>query len=111
MHPDGLTAAEIVNWIEERTGTRVSIPTVYRWMLKGVHGVRLHSRRVAGKGWRVRPEELERLLDLCNTRRLPPTPVSDQQEASRPQPTFRRTAERQHQIQAATDGLRKKLGI
>ena len=111
MHKDGLTPTEIVEWIEKRTGTRVSIPTVYRWMFKGVHGTRLHANRVAGKGWRARPEDLERLLEWCNTRRSAPPPVPEQQESQRLQPAFRRTTERQHQIRTTSDGLRKKLGM
>lgn len=111
MHKDGLTASEIVEWIEKKTGTRVSIPTVYRWMLKGVHGIRLHSTRVGGKGWRAQPEDLERLLEACNTRRSAPPSVLERQESQRLQPAFRRTAERQHQIRATSDSLRKKLGL
>lgn len=111
MHRDGLTAAEIVEWIEKRTGTRVSIPTVYRWMFKGVNGVRLHSTRVGGRGWRARPEDLERLLEACNTRRPAPPSAPEQQVSARLQPAFRRTAERQCQIRATSDGLRKKLGM
>lgn len=111
MHKDGMTPAEIVEWIEKRTGTRVSIPTVYRWMLKGVHGTRLHATRVGGKSWRVRPEALEALLDWCNTRQPTPRVEPNRQQASRLQPVSHRSTDRQRQIRETSDGLRKKLGI
>ncbi len=104
-----LDAKQVVRWIFERRGERVSTPTVYRWMLKGVDGIRLPASRVGGKNWKVQPQDLEEFLKACSVRgnamhASPPVQV----QKSRLSPAGV-SAARCQQIRAVSEQLRQKL--
>lgn len=55
-------------------GGAVSLCTMYRWRLKGVHGVKLECLRV-GQEWRTSREAILRFIARLNpTTAAPPTP-------------------------------------
>ena len=62
-----MTVKRAVEWIEEERGYRTSIPTVYRWILKGVRGHRLASTFMGGVRL-IAVADLEAFLDACNQR-------------------------------------------
>lgn len=64
-HETRLTVKEAVDWIQERRGRRPSIPSIYRWILKGVRGHRLASEFTGGVRL-ISASDLEAFLRACN---------------------------------------------
>ncbi len=105
---DRLTAKQIVRWINKTKGEQVSLPTVHRWMLRGVNGEQLPASRVGGKHWTVLVDDLKSFLDRCNNRRQgasppPVTPKAEQNTRPRTPP------HRRQQITSASEALRERL--
>ena len=104
-----LDVKQVVQWIRDRRGERVSIPTVHRWMLKGVDGAKLPASRVGGKNWRVAPRDLEAFLSRCSDRPdRNPVRTAPSNPQVRPTPAGVSLARRQ-QIRAVSEQLRQKL--
>jgi|688.fasta_scaffold97590_3 hypothetical protein len=67
MHhvPTYMTVKQAAMWIEEKRGRRPSIPTIYRWILKGVRGHRLASTFIGGVRL-ISATDLEAFFHACN---------------------------------------------
>ena len=81
------------------TGKRVHISAVYRWVQRGVRGVRLESIRIGGTTYTSR-EALQRFAERHDH------PSSARREQDRPTPRARR-----NEIEKAAKAVERQLGI
>lgn len=102
-----MTVKMAVRWIEEERGYRPSIPTVYRWILKGVRGQRLASTFTGGVRL-IAAADLQAFLHACNERdgtaNVPPVA-----HASLARESPRRSSHRERQVKANNDFLRSQF--
>ncbi len=103
-----MTVKRAVEWIEQERGYRTSIPTVYRWILKGVRGHRLSSTFMGGVRL-IAAADLQAFLDACNEQNATAT-TSPIVRVSTTRDTQRRSADRERQINANNEFLRATLG-
>jgi hypothetical protein len=100
---------EAAEWMQERTGHRPGIPSIYRWILKGVRGVRLASEFVGGVRL-ISINDLEGFLRACNER-LGDTSSTPVVHASPPRAPSSRYSLRRKQIHRNTENLRRQFGL
>lgn len=67
--------------IEARIGKRISAPCLWRWVHKGVNGVRLETVRIGGRQFSTEAA-LTRFFELQN---VPPEQVQDAPEGRTPE--------------------------
>lgn len=105
-----MTVKEAVRWIYDNTGVRPSVPSVHRWMLKGVRGNSLPFRRVGGVSF-ICDEDLSRFLEACNSHERPAPQVPAASSPKNASPDLRRSPARRQQIADNNAHLRKKLSM
>jgi hypothetical protein len=107
LHVENLSVRDVTRWLRDRTGVKLAVATIHRWIIKGVRGTFLPSQRIGGVTY-VAVDDLEAFLAACNCRRPRPTP-RDQVHAPAEAPTHS-SAIRRQQIAATNEALRRRLG-
>jgi len=105
--PTYMTVKRAVKWIEDELGYRPSIPTVYRWILKGVRGQRLASAFMGGVRL-IAAADLQAFLLACNERDAAAN-ASPVAHASGARESPRRSPHRERQVRANNEFLRSRL--
>ena len=87
-----ITMAEARQIVAEKTGRRVSLPTLWRWAMHGIKGVKLAHARV-GREIRTTAEALERFyLTLAAAYSEAPLCIADHDDAHAQAERARRAA-------------------
>ena len=83
---DAIPINEVPRRLPRRGGKKVHISTVWRWVNRGVRGVKLESLTIGGRRY-VRPEALEVFLEALNRPQTaapqPQQPTQRRREAER----------------------------
>lgn len=104
-----LTVKEAVGLIQDRTGRRPGLPTVYRWILKGVRGHRLASS-FAGGIRLISVRDIDAFLAACNER-SGGTAASSVVHAAPHHSSAGRSSLRRKQIRENAEYLRRQFRI
>lgn len=108
IHPQGGTLPELLTLAEAakhlgRCGRRPSIPTLWRWCVSGVHGVKLRHLKI-GRAIMLEPAALMEFGYALAKADAQNTTTADGGKAPRPASQSRRARD----IESAKDSLRRR---